>query len=72
MGWIGTALTLWGSYAVGNKAKFGFLLQLAGNLCWLVAGVQRATPDLIVVSAAFAAMYAFNFWKWHNDAIAQK
>ena len=65
MGWLGTALTLWGSYFVGNKNKWGFMLQMFGNVCWGYVGYRRGCQvDLIVVSAAFASMYLFNFVKW--------
>jgi hypothetical protein len=65
MGWIATAVMLVGCWMVGKKNHYGFLLQLAGNLGWLLVGVYRGTQwDLIFVSALFVVMYIYNFARW--------
>ena len=65
LGWISTAVMLFGCWMVGRKNHYGFLLQLAGNLGWAFVGVIRGMQwDLIFVSVLFVAMYIYNFARW--------
>lgn len=65
MGWIATAIMLYGSFLVGEKNKTGFLCQITGNVLWAYVGLTRGMQvDLIVVSLAFCALYCHNFAKW--------
>ena len=65
MGWVATAIMLYGSYLVGEKNKVGFVCQITGNLLWAYVGVTRDCQlDLIVVSLAFCVLYIRNYFVW--------
>lgn len=73
MGWVATAVTLFGSYLVGEKYKGGFLCQIIGNTLWAIVGIMRGPQyDLIFVSLAFVALYVRNYFVWHNADKAEK
>jgi hypothetical protein len=71
IGWIANALMLYGSYCVGERRRYGFLMQLTGNGLWAYIGVCKYNGDekasLIAISVAFCCLYAFNFYKWGRN-----
>lgn len=67
IGWIATAVLLYGSWLVGERRKVGFLCQLTGNAMWAYVGFTRGPQvDLIVVSLAFVALYLRNYFVWRR------
>jgi hypothetical protein len=68
MGWIATAIMLYGSFLIGEKNKTGFLCQITGNSLWAIIGIQRGMQlDLITISVAFVALYVRNYRLWHRN-----
>lgn len=64
MGWVGNVLILIGALLIGHKYRSAFLFSSAGNLAWLAQGVYVQMVDLVVISAAFAALALWNWWLW--------
>lgn len=68
IGWTANILMWVGSILVGNRNRYGFLLQAAGNAMWGFIGYYGLASEnkaaLIGVSAVFFALYVRNFIKW--------
>jgi hypothetical protein len=70
MGWLATAIMLYGSFLVGERNKIGFLCQIMGNAMWGVVGLTRGFQlDLVVVSLAFCILYIRNYRKWCRENV---
>jgi hypothetical protein len=68
MDWIAGAIEFVGSIVVGNKNKWGFLINGIGCLAWVAyvlwTGLSRGLL-LVVVPMAFVNLR--NFIKWNAD-----
>lgn len=64
VGFIATALTLFGMYIVGCKSRFGFIVALIGEGFWAWRGFTMHLPDLVILAGIFAVMNTWNYWRW--------
>lgn len=62
--WLANFLVLFGSYNVGQKRRYGFLLQLTGNVIWAWVGYSKGMADLSALTLAFVFLYAWNWRRW--------
>jgi hypothetical protein len=66
VGWLGTLYLILGSYLLGRRIACGWLVNIAGQVCWMIAGFQRGTWDLIAVNLAFTALAFYNYFVWRK------
>ena len=66
--WMAMILTFVAIYLIGNKARSGLMLMIAGNACWVVLGFMSVSAAMIVANIIFAAMNLRAFLKWSNDS----
>lgn len=71
--WVLPIMGLTGTYIVGKKNVWGWLLQLGGQVLWAVFIIAIDKPGLLIGTLFYAGMYAWNFRKWlreerHADA----
>lgn len=68
IGWTANVLMWVGSIMVGNRNRWGFLMQAAGNALWAGIGYYGLATEnkgaLIGVSVVFFILYVRNFVKW--------
>lgn len=68
IGWIANILMWVGSVYVGNRNRWGFMMQAAGNGLWAYIGYYGLATEnkgaLIGVSVVFVVLYLRNFFKW--------
>ncbi len=38
-----------GGWILGTKKRFGFILFATGGLCWIVVGIVKTLPGLLIV-----------------------
>ncbi len=62
--WLAMLLTFSAIYLLGNKSRFGFLVMIAGNVCWAVIGVWAQSYGMLIANAGFFAMNVRGFVKW--------
>ena len=64
MGWLGNALIIYGAWQIGHKRRFGFLLAIAGSVCWVSVGFNLGMLDLMFIELVMACIAMRNFFKW--------
>ena len=62
--WLAMCLTFSAIYLLGNKSRWGFLIMMAGNLCWTVIGVWAHSHAMILANLGFFCMNVRGFLKW--------
>lgn len=68
MDWIAAIFELSGLYIVGNKNKFGFILNILCGICWLIyVFTTRSTYGLLLVVIPALVINIRNFIKWKKE-----
>jgi len=62
--WIAMLLTFSAIYLLGNKTRNGFLVMMAGNVCWSVIGVWALSYGMLLANLGFLAMNVRGYLKW--------
>lgn len=65
--WAGCATGLAGSVLLAANSrwsKWGWLVYLVSNGCWLLFGWATHAPGLIVMQLGFFASSLFGAWRW--------
>ena len=65
--WLAMLLTLIAIYYIGNKAKSGFSLMIAGNICWIVLGFLSSSIAMVIANILFAGMNVRAISKWTQE-----
>lgn len=68
MGWIANILFVVGVYVLGNKKRYGFILNGIANAIYGVVGITHSMPDLLAISGIMTGLNAWNYWKWCRPA----
>lgn len=63
-GWIGNLLLISGAWQIGHKRRWGFLLTMAGGLCWICQGAIIGRSDLIFIDSVMELVTIRNWIKW--------
>ncbi|WP_396589340.1 PnuC protein [Bermanella sp. R86510] len=62
--WLAMVLTFFAIWQIGNRNKFGFILMIMGNLCWIALGYMTDSLAMMVANATFIAMNVRAIVKW--------
>lgn len=62
--WLAMVLTFTAIYLLGNKSRNGFLVMMAGNLCWSAIGIWAHSYAMVLANLGFFAMNVRGFLKW--------
>ena len=62
--WIAMCLTFSAIHLLGNKSRKGFVVMMAGNLCWIAVGVWAASLAMVIANLGFFSMNVRGFRKW--------
>ena len=62
--WLAMVLTFSAIYLLGNKSRYGFLIMMAGNLCWSAIGVWAHSYAMVLANLGFFLMNVRGFVKW--------
>ncbi len=62
--WLAMGLTFSAIYLLGNKSRNGFLVMMAGNLCWSAIGVWAQSYPMVIANLGFFSMNVRGFIKW--------
>lgn len=62
--WIAMCLTFSAIYLLGNKSRKGFIVMMAGNLCWTGIGIWVGSIAMIIANLGFFSMNIRGFLKW--------
>ncbi|MFC5498574.1 hypothetical protein ACFPOE_13590 [Caenimonas terrae] len=62
--WLAMVLTFTAIYLLGNKSRYGFLIMMAGNLCWTAIGVWAHSYAMVLANLGFFLMNVRGFVKW--------
>lgn len=68
MDWIAGFFELLSGWIVGNKNKWGFILAIGCNLCWILyVFINRQTYGLLLVVIPAVCINTRNFMRWHKE-----
>lgn len=70
--WIAMVLTIIAIYLLGNKSRKGFVIMMAGNLCWVALGALTGSLGLIAANCTFIVMNIRAYFKWGNKRQARR
>jgi hypothetical protein len=62
--WLAMCLTFSAIYLLGNKSRVGFIVMMAGNLCWSAIGLWAGSYAMIFANLGFFSMNVRAFIKW--------
>lgn len=65
---IAGGFELFGSYSIGNRRRFGFLVNMAGDLLWVYIGVTTRLYGLVTIAALALGFNVRNFIKWRKSS----
>ena len=66
--WIAGILTIWAIHALGKRERNGFLLMIAGNICWVALGILSQIWGMIVLNLLFVGMNVRGYRQWREPA----
>lgn len=64
---------LGGAWAIGNRRRFGFVLNILGNICWIIVaiglrlGLFETADGLILVCSILLIVNVRNYNKWRKE-----
>jgi len=67
--WLAMVLTFSAIYLLGNKSRTGFLIMVAGNLCWATIGIWAHSYAMVVANLGFFSMNVRGFIKWRPESL---
>lgn len=67
MGFVGWALAFVGSYFIGRKVWWGFLLSIFANIFIGINAWETKNPSLGAAVVAFVTIAVFNIFRWRRD-----
>ena len=67
MDWVAAAIELFGSWFVGNKKRYAFVLLFLCNICWIYVAVDHKIYGLLIVVIPALFINIRNFVKWGNN-----
>lgn len=70
--WVLPIMGLTGTWLVGRKNLWGWLLQLAGQVLWAVFIIAIDKPGLLIGTLSYAAMQSWNFRKWAKEKRSER
>jgi hypothetical protein len=62
--WLAMCLTFGAIYLLGNKSRHGFLLMMAGNLCWSAIGIWAGSIAMLIANLGFFSMNVRGYLRW--------
>ena len=62
--WLAMCLTFTAIYLLGNKSRYGFVVMMAGNLCWAAIGGWAQSYAMVAANLGFFVMNVRGYLKW--------
>ena len=69
--WLAMGLTFTAIYLLGNKSRTGFIVMMAGNLCWSAIGVWAHSYAMVLANLGFFSMNVRGFLKWASSITSE-
>lgn len=66
IGWIATAIMVWGSIDIAHKKVRGLWLMFIGNVAWIMAGYLSGLYSLVGVSILMGALDLYGVYRWKD------
>ena len=64
MDWLAGLFELFGLYVLGNKKDFGFILNVCGNIIWIIVAFKMKIYGLLLVVIPAIFINIRNYKKW--------
>lgn len=65
--WAAMATTFLAVYMLGNHNKWGFIVFMVSNACWIAVGVLAESDAMIWGNAIFLVVNFRGWVKWRRD-----
>jgi hypothetical protein len=62
--WLAVGLTFPAIHLLSQHSRTGFLLMMAGNVCWTTIGIWAGSLAMTLANLAFLAMNLHGFRSW--------
>lgn len=62
--WAAMTFTFLQLYTLGGKRRYGFLLGIGANICWLAFGFLTGSIPQIIANIVFAGMNLRGYLRW--------
>jgi hypothetical protein len=62
--WLAVGLTFPAIHLLSQKSRNGFLLMVAGNVCWTAIGVWAGSPAMALANLGFLTMNLHAWRRW--------
>jgi len=67
MDWLAGIFELIGLYVIGVKNKYGFLINILGNVAWIYVALTTGVYGLLLVVCPAIVLNTTNYVKWHRS-----
>ncbi|MEK0325350.1 MAG: nicotinamide mononucleotide transporter [Nitrosopumilus sp.] len=67
IGWIATAIVIFGTCLLSQKKKSGWLIRVVGNVLWVVVGFMTGLTSIIACEGTFILVDMIGYFKWKKD-----
>ena len=61
---IAAGFDLLGLHIIGNKRRFGFIINMIADLVWIYVGISSRLYGLVVIASVALGLNMRNFLKW--------
>jgi len=62
--WLAMVLTFFAIYSLGNKKRYGFVIMMTGNACWVFLGLRFQSWGMVAANLIFLGMNVRGFFLW--------
>ncbi len=63
---VAAGFDLAGLYTVGNKKRFGFMINMIADVVWIYVGYTAGLPGLSLIAGVALVFNMRNWLKWHE------
>lgn len=72
LGWVATAIVIFGTCLLYNKKKSGWLIRVVGNTLWVIVGFMLGMTSIIACEGTFILVDTIGYLKWRKDENQQR
>jgi hypothetical protein len=67
LGWLGNVLIIIAMVMIGQKRKIGWLLSIAGNVCWCAYAISLGMWDVLFIDGTALVLAGYYYRQWRRE-----
>ncbi len=72
LGWIATAIVIFGTCLLTDQKKAGWMVRVVGNTLWVIVGFMLGMTSIIACEGTFILVDTIGYFKWRKDEDKQR